>query len=257
MTETLCHDPASAGFLSLLPLVSDGIRRGSVPDPLRTIRLDRWNAGGEGGKRWQNQREKKALILATARRLLAERGIEGVLVRDIAERCSCSQPTIYSIAGQRMELLGESSAEWIRLVAWSAPYTYPQPNVTLSILLSFWNSACDHPVYSSRAVASACSPDAPLNRAFLDTGITMVRQSLKDQELRNIIRNGADLGQLAERLAMAVHVDACNFAHARPDPLSYRRAFAYGPGMMLLGALAPSAASAVEEALHRIATEPG
>lgn len=253
----ICREPGSPGCLATLPLVSDGIRPGRVPDPLRTIRLDRWNPAGEGGKRWQNQREKKALILATARRLLAERGIEGVLIRDIAERCGFSQPTIYSIVGQRMELLGESAAEWIRLVAWSSPFTFPQPNTTLSILLAFWNSACDHPDYTTRAVAIACSPDAPLNRHFLTTGITMVRQSLRDQPLRALVGDGADLGLLAERLTMAVHADACNYALNRPDPLAYRRAFAYGPGVMLLGALRAEQSVAVEEALHRIATEAG
>lgn len=191
--------------------------------------------------------------MATARRLLAEHGMEGVSVRDIAEQCGISAPTIYHIAGQRMELLEESASEWVRVLAWAAPVTFPYPNQTLSILLAFWNSTCDHPAYTTRAVPSACAPDAPLNQAFLSMGIRLIRRSLENQALRGLIRSGADLDLLARRLGLAVHADACSFALNRTNPVGYRRAFAYGPGLMLLGALAGDDAEVVERTLQEIA----
>ena len=50
--------------------------------------------------------ERRAAMLATAREMIAEVGYEAVKVRDLAERCRVSVPTLYNQFGGKDGLLG-------------------------------------------------------------------------------------------------------------------------------------------------------
>jgi AcrR family transcriptional regulator len=54
---------------------------------------------------------RRALILETARQMIAEIGYEAVTVRDLAERCRVSVPTLYNQFGGKDQLLGAAIEE--------------------------------------------------------------------------------------------------------------------------------------------------
>jgi len=54
---------------------------------------------------------RRALILDAARRMIAEKGYEAVTVRDLAERCRVSVPTLYNQFGGKDALLAAAAEE--------------------------------------------------------------------------------------------------------------------------------------------------
>lgn len=229
----------------------------AAPDPFKPAYL--YPAGSEpreAGRRWVQHRERRAQINAMARRLLAEKGIAGISLREIADRCGVSLPTVYNVVGQRMDVLGASSTEWVRWLAVAAGRRYPSVCEPVSMLFAFWASAFEHPDYTARAVESCFAPGSPLNHAFMRPGIEILRESL----IRSIgpegFRANVDIAVFTRQLALLVHSDLCAWVMEPYSTDLYRRAFASGPGMMLLGAVRGAACEMVEQALDQVLVMP-
>jgi AcrR family transcriptional regulator len=60
--------------------------------------------------------ERRARILAAARRLIAERGFDGLTMRDLAQASRVSVPTLYNLFGGKLALLvGELEETFVRV----------------------------------------------------------------------------------------------------------------------------------------------
>ncbi|MGH9362599.1 MAG: TetR/AcrR family transcriptional regulator, partial [Thermoanaerobaculia bacterium] len=66
----------------------------------------------------EHKAERRARILAAARELIAERGYEGLTMRDLAHASRVSVPTLYNLfGGKQAILLGELEETFERVVA--------------------------------------------------------------------------------------------------------------------------------------------
>src|SRR3546814_5411381 len=74
-----------------------------VFDPTQPIQRMPVQIGNRSYAPGQNQRQRRAAILATIRRLLIDDGFEGVTVRRIAECSGHAVQTIYNLVGSRSE----------------------------------------------------------------------------------------------------------------------------------------------------------
>ncbi len=218
-----------------------------APDPCRPAYL--LQATLPASKRWQNHHARRALILAAARRLISDAGLEGVCLHSIAKSCGISVPTIYNIVGNRAHVLDESSAEWVHWLALSARSNAPAEGQLLAILLAFWNSALRFPQYTMKAVRNSVMPGLPLHRAFRDAGSLAILDLLAILKSQNLLRGSVDIESFAWHVTQSVHAGVCDWCLAPYESLRFERNFTEGPGLMLLGALRGQAARRIEQAL--------
>src|SRR3546814_17176471 len=76
-----------------------------VVDPTQPIQRMPVQIGNRSYAPGQNQRQRRAAILATIRRLLIDDGFEGVTVRRIAECSGHAVQTIYNLVGSRNQAI--------------------------------------------------------------------------------------------------------------------------------------------------------
>src|SRR3546814_16588347 len=80
-----------------------------VFDPTQPIQRMPVQIGNRSYAPGQNQRQRRAAILATSRRLLNDDGFEGVTVRRIAECSGHAVQTIYNLVGSRNQAIAEAT----------------------------------------------------------------------------------------------------------------------------------------------------
>lgn len=155
---------------------------------------------GEAGKSMRQAarlapRDRKAAILAAARRVLAETGYENFLPSDVAKRCGVSEATIYRYFPTKRDLLIQVAEDWfeeilqlepeattggdtfsqLRQVVWySLSIVRQAPALTRFVLLVL-RSDVD---YGSRRIYE-------LNRRFTDVVTRVVEQAIASGVFRS------------------------------------------------------------------------
>lgn len=223
-----------------------------VPDPYRPANLHRYEhvVARQCSKRWINHQERRSSILAAARRLMVDAGFEGVCFRDIAGICEISVPTIYNIVGDRAEVLNQASMEWVYWLGAAASVRSDAGNKVLQLMQKFWISALDFPDYTKTAARVLAAPDHPLSKAFHNSGSALIGKWLTELRAQGQLRSLVAIDSLARQLALSVNAGICNWALAPYDEARFKRDFASGPGLMLLGAVHGSEIEVVEQALE-------
>ena len=80
----------------------------SPPDPYGTVNLildEEARRASRPQPQWAKQRERKAKLLATARRLLGESDAAKITIRSVATEAQVSVPTVYNLIGTRHDVL--------------------------------------------------------------------------------------------------------------------------------------------------------
>jgi AcrR family transcriptional regulator len=224
-----------------------------LPDPFRPANLYRYSPalGSAVSKRWVNHQERRSNILAAARRLMVDSGFDGVSFRDIADACEISVPTIYNIVGDRAEVLNQAAVEWVQWLS-VAVLQDDGGNKVLRLLQGFWDSSLDYPDYTKTAAQVQAMPERPLNAAFHKTGTGFIAKWLNELRAQQRLRASIDVTSLANQLALSATAGICSWALNPYDTTRYRRDFANGPGLMLLGAVSGQEIAVVEQALDAI-----
>lgn len=102
------------------------------------------------------QRRRRATILAAARGMIADKGFEGVSMRELAVSSGVTTPTIYNLVGERNEVIFSALQEALAVkVAFSdALATNYGINRVMLLADACWGSLAQDPAYS-RSVLSA------------------------------------------------------------------------------------------------------
>jgi AcrR family transcriptional regulator len=79
--------------------------------------------------------ERRAAILASARELIAERGYDAVTVRELAQRCRVSVPTLYNQFGDKDGVLRAAIEEHFLDVLSSTPVAASKPGYQRLVLI--------------------------------------------------------------------------------------------------------------------------
>jgi AcrR family transcriptional regulator len=84
-------------------------------DPYEPIPVERNKL--RGGVNRLKQRERRALILASTRKLIGERGCTEITVREIAQQSGLSPQTLYNLVGPRDQAIADALIEYSASVA--------------------------------------------------------------------------------------------------------------------------------------------
>ncbi len=228
--------------------------RPEIPDPCRPACLHRYGAmrAQPGGKRWHSHQERRSQILAAARRLLTDRGLDGVCFRAIADLCEISVPTIYNVVGDRGRVMNDASAEWVQWVALAAASRAAGGSPALTVLEAFWASGPDHPQFTANAVKDTFFPQSRIGEAFHNTGYGLIRDMLRELRAGERLRPHVSIDRLAWHLTRSTHAGIANWSLHPYDRAEFRAEFADGPGLMFLGAVQGAEIKTVERTLEQI-----
>jgi len=171
----------------------------------------------QGGTR-QNQRARRAKILASTRRLLTEQGCEEVTVREIAQSSGFALQTIYNLVGPRDLAITDAISEYNLFLGRVAARDESAPS--LPQLIEIWISATEEcPEFARQCNLIFFSPSRHIYYRFRDIQIRGMTKLLRHQQEHRYLSFRSAPRLLAEQLvffATAIWTDWAD----RPYPLA-------------------------------------
>lgn len=163
-------------------------------------------ASGTGTALAARQRERRAQILASIRRLLSEHGLDGVTMRGIAQDSGYAVQTIYNLVGPREGAIVEAISEYTRHVGLMA-LPHPEDPHALLEVIDHWIKAVEAAPEFCRQVCLIYFTDSRgIFYHFRDQQLKALQLLLTRQRRRGLIRTNTDVGALAEQLI--IHASA-------------------------------------------------
>jgi AcrR family transcriptional regulator len=203
-----------------------------VPDPFAPLA-----AANDVSGSLERQRARRALILATARRVLAE-SHDAFTMRRVADESGVTVQTLRNSFGRRDELLVSAINEHTSAV-WSALGKFSQgPALFLDLAEIYFHCAETTPDFLRAMVTSAvgsAQPLATLQRHGAAIKIGHLRRMAQDGSLRS----GAEIDALAVQITRLNTFMMFEWA-ARGDAHELRRQMVMGNRLLLGGAVSPS-----------------
>jgi AcrR family transcriptional regulator len=198
----------------------------------------------------RQREERKHRILEVARGLIADRGYDGVTMRDLAEASLVSVPTLYNLFGGKNELLLQAVISHFGTLVGSAER--PGPGVGLDRLISLVEAigrqTPQHSTYA-RALMSffGGASDRGNLHDFVSNALSseLVAALAEMQEKRQLVA-WADPQALGERLASQLTITTFEWSYDRLSDEGFLDAMLYGAGVMLLGLARGKAAVEIE-----------
>ena len=203
----------------------------------------------------KQREERKERILKVARRLIAERGFDGVTMRALADESLVSVPTLYNLFGGKDELLAASvEADFSMMLAHAAggdgeeglarllgvtrtmaTQLLIQPDYTRSLMSFFWGAS------DSRRLREAVA------RALTD-GIVA---ALDQMQARRQLVPWVDTRALGERAMTQIVMTAFEWAREYLPDESLEPAMLTGVAGMILGFARGKAAAELEPVVRK------
>lgn len=152
----------------------------------------------QGGIR-QNQRARRARILAVTRQLLGERGCGDVTVREIADKSGYALQTIYNLVGKRDRAIIDAITEYSLFVGRMA--SRDEANPTLINNVDMWITAAEAcPEFARQCNLIILSPSRNIYYHFRDIQIRGVAKLLRHQQTTGHMSFRTPPRMLAEQL---------------------------------------------------------
>ena len=184
-----------------------------LPPPQKSLLI-------KGGAR-QNQRARRAKILASTRRLLTEQGCEEVTVREIAENSGFALQTIYNLVGPRDLAITDAISEYNLFLGRVAARNEGAPS--LQQLVDVWISATEEcPEFARQCNLIFFSPSRHIYYRFRDIQIRGMAKLLRHQLEHGYLYFRSPPRLLAEQLVFFATALWTDWAD-RPYPLEALR----------------------------------
>lgn len=215
---------------------------GAVYNPASPILFARGGSALSAAASRQNQRLRRAHILATIRQLLTDHGFDGVTMRRIAEVSGHAVQTIYNLVGPRDQAIIEAIVEYTRYVGRTAAPDPEDPNAVVEIIDRWLESIAAKPEFCRQVSLIFFSDSRHIFYAFRDRQLKGMHGLLQHQQKCGVLRPEANTRDLAELLVLLASALCVEWAD-RPFPLDqlHRRIYA-GFANLLSGAIAPGRA---------------
>lgn len=205
------------------------------PIPRAPVRLSNWTSAPG-----QNQRNRRAIILATIRRLLIEEGFDGVTVRRVAECSGHAVQTIYNLVGPRDLAIIEAINEYSQYVNLTATPDPDDPYASAAIIERELKSIQLNPEFCRNVCLIFFSESRSIFYDFRDRQVKSMCNFLTQQQKAGIVRADVDARNLAEQLILYV---SALFVEWSDRPFAFeqlqQRLYA-GYGSLIAGAINPS-----------------
>jgi AcrR family transcriptional regulator len=187
----------------------------------------------------EHKAERRKRILTAARGLIAERGYDGLTMRDLAEASRVSVPTLYNLfGGKQAILLGELESTFAAVVAGIEQAR--TGNVVDRAL-----ATCDAgnaellttPRYSRELILLflTSSETAPLRRSSAEGYAQLMAELLRDGQKAGDVEPWVDPLVLSRRMFAHYQLAMIEWARGELDEDGFRIATRYGMCAMLLG----------------------
>lgn len=196
------------------------------------------------------QRQRRARILASARRLIAERGVEHVTLRSLAETSDLSVQTIYNLVGNRMEVVEAAISEHIESVAQTHRDLDSYPSRFLAVGDLMWMNLMTNAAYSRNA-SIACFQSDELRRRVHQRHSGALRRMLERQFGDEARRKRIDLDAAANVITIAVGGIAADWAKGAMDDLTLRYRLTCAYGLAVAGLVTEEQQAAISDWLDR------
>jgi len=200
--------------------------------------------------------ERRARILTTARRLIAERGFEGLTMRDLAQASRVSVPTLYNLFGGKLALLvGELDETFARVDASMRAASGP---TFVERVVAGCEAANDDllavPRYSRALVhLTLVSPETrPMRREIGRRYVAMMAGTIRDAQAAGEIAEFVDAEAVAARAYAHYVATMIQWAVGDLDDGEFRTATLLGPCLMLLGIARGGAARDLERRVREL-----
>jgi AcrR family transcriptional regulator len=187
----------------------------------------------------EHKAERRTRILAAARELIAERGYEGLTMRDLARASRVSVPTLYNLFGGKQALiLGELESTFAAVVAGIA--TVQTGTVVDRALATLDAGNADLlavPKYSRELILLfLTSPDTTaVRRASADQYTELMADLLRDGQKAGDIEPWIDPLVLSRSMFAHYQLTMIEWARGEIDADAFRAATRFGMCAMLLG----------------------
>jgi len=207
----------------------------------------------------EHKAERRARILAAARELIAERGYDGLTMRDLAQASRVSVPTLYNLfGGKQAILLGELEETFERIVA----STRSAPGGS-AVERAF--TGCEaanrellaEPGYSRALVhLFLTSAEArPLRRKNRDRYVAMMAGELRCGQAAGDVVPWVDTTVVATHIYARYVQAMIEWAQGELDADEFRSATLVGQGLILLGVMHGRARRELERRLRQLQTQ--
>lgn len=187
----------------------------------------------------EHKAERRARILAAARRLIAERGYNGLTMRDLARASRVSVPTLYNLfGGKQALLLGELESTFAAVVA---GVERARDGNVVDRALATCDAGNDEllaaPRYSRELILLflTSSDTAALRRASADRYGEIMADVLRDGQSAGDVEPWVDPALLARRMFAHYQLAMIEWARGEIDADAFRTATRFGMCVMLLG----------------------
>ena len=151
-------------------------------------------------KAYDNQRHRRALILAAVRRLLIEEGYKGVQVRRIADLSGVVVQTIYNLVGPRDLAIVEAIADYTSHVARLLPFDPQDPTAMMKVIEHQGRSVMTTPEFSRQVSLMYFSEARHIFQEYRQRQIRNIYLLLAKQKHNRVLRRDADCRVLAEEM---------------------------------------------------------
>jgi AcrR family transcriptional regulator len=214
-----------------------------VPDPYAAM-APRETPALDARASFRRQRERRAAILATTRRVLAD-GPEHFTLRRVADRSGVTVQTLRNAFGRREELLVSAINEHTSAV-WSALGGFSRgPTLFLDLAEMYFHCAAATPDFLRAMVTAAVGSAQPL-ATLQRHGSSIKIGHLRRMAREGSIRPGVDLEALGAQITRLNTFMMYEWA-AGGDAEELRRQMVAGNRLLLLGAVSPAGARQLED----------
>lgn len=187
----------------------------------------------------EHKAERRARILRAARQLIAERGYDGLTMRDLARASRVSVPTLYNLfGGKQALLLGELEQTFAAVVA---SIERAKTGSTVERALATCDAGNDDllsvPRYSRELILLFLTADdtAPLRRDAADRYVRLMADIVRDGQAAGEIEAWVDPLPLARRMFQHYTIAMIEWARGEIGADEFRAVTRYGMCLMLLG----------------------
>lgn len=206
-------------------------------DPMRPILRQRGHVPQHAAVCRHNQRLRRSQIRAVIRRMLIERGFEGVTVRRVAAASGHAVQTIYSLVGSRDQAIIDAIGEYTGFVGRTAAPRVENPGAVIDIVDCWLQSIETTPEFCRQVSRIFFTQSRSVFYSLRDQQAAHLSSLLRRQQACGVLQADLDVRALAEQFVLLASALCLEWSD-RPFPIGQlQKRLRSGYEALLAGAL--------------------